>query len=288
MTLEQADAFLASFLEARPSIATIREQCRYVIDLKTAAISAADQNLAKTLWSREQSLEAQALYLTAFDECRQAKYYDAWCTFERCEIILISLRRHLPADLWDRFGLAFLDTQTSRFQSIYPYSIFLSPEIVELEKECTICGKRVSPRHPCGHEVGEIYDGELCCRKVTKGELLSIAMVEKPVQKYSVPFMSDAETGESVDHYKYHLLEYLLPRLYSAFDTWDVRDTTREYLHTRFSFVGRNDRCPCGSGKKYKKCCLAKSGVTMPHKEFVLERSPPSHLKQDVIVLDPG
>jgi preprotein translocase subunit SecA len=22
--------------------------------------------------------------------------------------------------------------------------------------------------------------------------------------------------------------------------------------------VGRNDTCPCGSGKKYKKCCLAK------------------------------
>ena len=22
--------------------------------------------------------------------------------------------------------------------------------------------------------------------------------------------------------------------------------------------VGRNDPCPCGSGKKFKKCCLAK------------------------------
>jgi preprotein translocase subunit SecA len=22
--------------------------------------------------------------------------------------------------------------------------------------------------------------------------------------------------------------------------------------------VGRNDLCPCGSGKKYKKCCLLK------------------------------
>ena len=22
--------------------------------------------------------------------------------------------------------------------------------------------------------------------------------------------------------------------------------------------VGRNDPCPCGSGKKYKKCCLGK------------------------------
>ncbi len=21
--------------------------------------------------------------------------------------------------------------------------------------------------------------------------------------------------------------------------------------------IGRNDHCPCGSGKKYKKCCLA-------------------------------
>ena len=24
----------------------------------------------------------------------------------------------------------------------------------------------------------------------------------------------------------------------------------------RSAKVGRNDRCPCGSGKKYKKCCL--------------------------------
>jgi uncharacterized protein YecA (UPF0149 family) len=22
--------------------------------------------------------------------------------------------------------------------------------------------------------------------------------------------------------------------------------------------VGRNDPCPCGSGRKYKKCCLGK------------------------------
>ncbi len=28
------------------------------------------------------------------------------------------------------------------------------------------------------------------------------------------------------------------------------------------SKAGRNDPCPCGSGKKYKKCCGAKSPVT--------------------------
>jgi preprotein translocase subunit SecA len=25
--------------------------------------------------------------------------------------------------------------------------------------------------------------------------------------------------------------------------------------------VGRNDPCPCGSGKKYKQCCMRKSGA---------------------------
>jgi len=28
-------------------------------------------------------------------------------------------------------------------------------------------------------------------------------------------------------------------------------------LEERF---GRNDRCPCGSGKRFKKCCLLKGG----------------------------
>jgi hypothetical protein len=28
--------------------------------------------------------------------------------------------------------------------------------------------------------------------------------------------------------------------------------------------LGRNDSCPCGSGKKYKKCCLGKQSVPIP------------------------
>ena len=32
-------------------------------------------------------------------------------------------------------------------------------------------------------------------------------------------------------------------------------------LQTRRGKVGRNEPCPCGSGKKFKKCCLAKVEV---------------------------
>jgi len=32
------------------------------------------------------------------------------------------------------------------------------------------------------------------------------------------------------------------------------------FRNTHLTNVGRNDPCPCGSGKKFKKCCLKKSG----------------------------
>ena len=35
--------------------------------------------------------------------------------------------------------------------------------------------------------------------------------------------------------------------------------------------IGRNDPCPCGSGKKYKKCCLAETKVVSTE-EFHYQR----------------
>ena len=35
-------------------------------------------------------------------------------------------------------------------------------------------------------------------------------------------------------------------------EDWPVPEPVRNALRD----VGRNDPCPCGSGKKYKKCCL--------------------------------
>lgn len=36
--------------------------------------------------------------------------------------------------------------------------------------------------------------------------------------------------------------------------------------------TGRNDSCPCGSGKKYKKCCLSSEYVQTGEKEYIRER----------------
>jgi len=33
---------------------------------------------------------------------------------------------------------------------------------------------------------------------------------------------------------------------------------TQKQLNKKTPQIGRNDLCPCGSGKKFKKCCLEK------------------------------
>jgi hypothetical protein len=43
----------------------------------------------------------------------------------------------------------------------------------------------------------------------------------------------------------------------AALEVFDVEEEDApEPVENKFRNVGRNDPCPCGSGKKYKKCCL--------------------------------
>src|SRR6516165_4017365 len=43
---------------------------------------------------------------------------------------------------------------------------------------------------------------------------------------------------------------------------------------------GRNDRCPCGSGNKYKKCCLAKEEA-VAREQLVKAQAPRDTLRRD-------
>ena len=54
----------------------------------------------------------------------------------------------------------------------------------------------------------------------------------------------DAELGQVIEHEPIEDLPYWAP---------SAQETRRNPMR----HVGRNDPCPCGSGKKYKRCCLA-------------------------------
>jgi hypothetical protein len=67
---------------------------------------------------------------------------------------------------------------------------------------------------------------------------------------------------------------------------WEAREQHERVPHDRvlwspregpavnpYKGVGRNDPCPCGSGKKFKKCCLGKVDVAPPASSFPETRS---------------
>ncbi len=45
--------------------------------------------------------------------------------------------------------------------------------------------------------------------------------------------------------------------------------------------IQRNDPCPCGSGKKYKQCCLKKEGPKRSFKAKVLSNRPNPSRSED-------
>jgi len=44
--------------------------------------------------------------------------------------------------------------------------------------------------------------------------------------------------------------------------------------------IGRNQPCPCGSGKKYKKCCYKKNNIS----QIVLANGFGKNLPKDVVI----
>ena len=222
------------------------KQIREILSgIKKASVQQNDQQTAKTVWCYETIHSIQANYLDSFANMKGGMFYEAWCLLERIEIAINSLSPHFVFDIGDPYKLIYIEKHIKQFQSLYPYKFFSSPAILYLEKKCSICGEVITIRKPCGHKKGEIYYGEMCVHEITKGRLLEISVVPNPVQKYSVLFISDKETGEQVDHYNYSLLEYTISGLRRPFDGWEIRRTKIRHPHLLFSHVSRNDPCPC-------------------------------------------
>ena len=281
MKIEEILEFLRSVTN-RPRVPS-SDVALILAEQKNSMVYRNDEDGAKLVWRLQQALRAQDLYLRAFVAMKEGRFYDAWRDLEQGELALYFLEPH-EAEFWFDFRLDFIRDYIEKWQGLFPYKIFVSPEILELKKICSICRTKVSLRNPCVHRVGEIYRGEICCRIVTEAELLGVSIVTNPVQKYSVVFLSDPETGEQRDQYNYALVEYAIAAVRQPFHTWSTTSSQRLQPHERFRHVGRNDHCPCDSNFKYKECCLQRTGVLRPHVQFSFKVAPPSDLPAEIYV----
>ena len=249
---------------------------------KAAAVALGDEALAKEIWCIESALDAHRLFRSAFAAICAGEYFEGWCTLEQAEITIGWLRRHL-SDVDTRvFHVEFVAKHVRQWQELFPYRVFFSTELIEKKISCGICGARRSPRSSCGHRVGEIYGGEMCVRRIEEAELLGMAMVSNPVHKYTAARTIKDSDGTARDHHDYSLVEFVAQRLRSPYHEWSMRKTRRRHPHRNYRAFGPNDKCPCDSGKKYKRCCLSESGVLGEHVQLSFAEPVPPGLPEYV------
>lgn len=237
---------------------------------KEEHVRAGNQEQAKQLWIYQTIIEIHTLHVNAFNLLKNRDYYQGWCQLERIEITFKDLKRHFSFDK-KLYYLWHIEKSVKNLQVLFPYRLFGSSELLKKKKQCSVCKQEISIRNPCGHTIGEIYNGEMCHRIVTECEVLGISLVENPGNKYSVMFLTDEKTNEQIDQYNYDTIDYLFDLIISPYEQWDLEVSQREITNKAFGKIGRNDLCSCNSGAKFKNCCLKKIGEKYPHYEFILK-----------------
>ena len=227
--------------------ATIKE----VDELRLTYRKQSDEENANAAWAVKTILIIHRDFRRAYSLLQDKKFYDAWCLMENIEIAVGFLLRNCPGAM---NAVKYISMMVKQLQSLYPYKVFMSTEILIKERICSICGKKRMIRHHCGHYPGYVYNGEMCYDTVKAAALEGISLVFDPEHKYAVAFLSD-ENGRK-DQYNYMLLEEVVKFWKDPFMTWHY---TSKHIHkSPDEFPGLTDEtaCPCGSGKKYCECCM--------------------------------
>jgi hypothetical protein len=158
--------------------------------------------------------------------------------------------------------LRLVEHQCGSLEQIYPYKLFASVEMAHDSGECTICGKEMDDPG-CPHLLGELYRGKIASALVRElKEFHAVSLVENPSDKRCVVSYADDSA-----HFKgpRYLLSFMVEHPSAVFHFAGVERLKEPVKASDLKGIGRNDPCPCGSGRKFKKCCIKNSHVERDH-----------------------
>ena len=245
-------------------------------DLKNEAVADNDQLTAKAVWCLETAGRVQDHFVSAYLHIRADQFKQAWDRLERCGNEIGFLGRHFT-EKNEEYGIEHARAHTRQLQELYPFKWGISPAFLMKEIRCSICNTKLSLRAGCDHKLGEIYDGDVCGGRITDLDILHVALVRNPAQKFSVIF------PKGNDDPLFFPIKYVRDALNSPWHGWTYHKEDRRQYHPVFKDVGRNDPCPCGSTLKYKRCCLNRETIPeFPHFQFSFEKKPPIELERFV------
>jgi len=162
--------------------------------------------------------------------------------------------------------IEFFEDQLISLEELYPYGLFFSIGAVVDCFECSICGQDIDSLD-CKHQKGELYSGNMAVGIAKNIEKLDhVSLVTHPMDKRCVVKYEDDGEQFNALRYLFNLLKdkKLKPLYFGKLEHSTRRITNPEYVKQ-----GRNDECFCGSGKKFKKCCINKQLVDGKHLQII-------------------
>lgn len=209
MDLEQIKKYL------REENLSLKNNVSYKLQImKEAAIKNQDEPLANELWCMQEIYAVQKLYLKAFELLKRGSYREAWNDLESIDIRISHIHYNFES-YCDDYHIPLIKENIEKYQKVYPYRLFISREEIIKHEECSICGKPISIRNPCEHELGKVYMGELCQWIVTDMELAALAVVTNPMDKSSVLFPKGYD-------YDYSNLDRIMKKIESPYQRFEL------------------------------------------------------------------
>ncbi len=171
--------------------------------------------------------------------------------------------------------LSHIERQCGELEKLYPYRVFLSTGMVKEEAECSLCGKSIDS-FECEHIAGELYRGRQAYGVVKKiRQLDEVSFVLNPADKRcTVQIVDTSEQFNGVAYLAQGIRDKVLEPL--SFNHVEFKKIRKP--NDVIPVVDRNEPCPCGSGKKFKKCCINKSYIETTHVVIIPEHINPANL----------
>lgn len=131
-------------------------------------------------------IKAGFLYVDSL--IRNKKYQKAWNEIENTikDIELLKGTNEFSNDWLDDFQIDYIHEYLLNLEQLYPYSSFLSREVIIKKQRCSICGEIKKMKNGCRHEVGKLYNGNFCRLIWEDYKFVGVAYVNNPKDKYTV------------------------------------------------------------------------------------------------------
>ncbi len=235
---------------------------RDLVDSAKSNAVAGSDDYRNDLWVIERYMDFLEKYGHLWKSILDQRFSESWCLLQDSLDLLRSIKKFSHIDIH------FFEDQLIELERTYPYNVFFSIGATVEFFECSICGQDIDSQE-CPHARGNLYGGVMAYA-IAKNivQLDHISMVAHPEDKRCV--VSYEDSGEQFKLIRY-VSSLVLSKKCRISDFCRLQFSKRLLPNPDYRKLPRNERCFCGSGKKFKHCCIGKEHIEGDHVDIVAE-----------------